>query len=129
MLLKCYALSAWFAGRKSELYADGAAFLFGNVLFFIAIAVSVFFLSTLPFKFNVYLLLIFFLLLAHTIFYGFLKRWTIKEIDNKKIVSVYQKLDELSKKKQAHLGLVLFVLSFVILNLSLYLNFQGYFNN
>lgn len=122
-------MSIWFAGSKSELYANGAAFLFGNVLFFIVIAISVFFLSLLSFKFNVYLLLVIFLLLAHAIFYGFIKRWTINEIDKKKIVNVYKKLDELGKKRQAYLGLLLFILSFVVLNLSLYLNFQGYLNN
>ena len=121
-------MSVWFAGRKSELYLKGTAFLFGNVLFFLTVAILVFFFSLLPFKLNAYVLLSLFFLLGHTIFYGFIKRWILFRIEKEKVLDKFKRLGEKVKKRNAYLGLLLFILAFVIMNISFYLNFQGYLN-
>lgn len=128
MLLKYYAMSVWFAGRKSDLYIKGAAFLFGNVLFFLTIAISVFFISLFPFRISSYILLALLLLIGHVIFYGYVKHQIVIALDRHKIPNTYNKSVGYVKKREAYLGLLLFVLSFAIMNLSFYLNFQGYLN-
>lgn len=128
MLLKYYSMSVWFAGKKSELYIKGTAFLFGNVLFFLIVAISVFFISILPFKLNIYVLFTLLFLLGHTIFYGYIKHCILQEIERKNIINTYKNIEERIKKRNAYLGLLLFILSFAIMNISFYLNFQGYLN-
>lgn len=126
MLLKFYAMSVWFAGKKSELYLKGMAFLFGNFLFFIAVAIAVFLISLLPFKINVYILLALLLLLGYMVFYGYIKHWILEKVKKEKIANKYRTSSEQIKKREAYLGLLLFILSFTLMNFSFYINFQGY---
>ena len=127
MLLKYYSMSVWFAGRKkSELYLNGAAFLLGNVLFFLTVSITVLFISWLPFKLDSWILMVILMLLGYSIFYGGVKKMILKKIDEKEIAKIFKNLNKKEQKGKAYLGLLLFIFSFIIMIFSFYFNFEGY---
>ncbi len=120
-------MSVWFAGRKkSELYLNGAAFLLGNVLFFLTVSITVLFISWLPFKLDSWILMVILMLLGYSIFYGGVKKMILKKIDEKEIAKIFKNLNKKEQKGKAYLGLLLFIFSFIIMIFSFYFNFEGY---
>jgi hypothetical protein len=128
ILLLSHALSVWFARKKSELYLRGAVYNVGFASFYLILAISVYIISVLPFTLHRYVLMSILLLYTYVIFYGGYKRYILREIKRRKIISTFEQIDDRMKKRYAYLGLLLMILSFILLHVSCYANIQGYFN-
>lgn len=128
ILLMCYSMSVWFARKKSELYLRGAVYNVGFASYYLILAISVYIISLLPFTLHRYVLLSILLLITYVIFYGGYKHYILREIKKRKIISYFERIDDRMKKRYAYLGLLLWISSFILLHVSFYANFQGYFN-
>ena len=128
ILLMCYSMSVWFARKKSELYLRGAVYNVGFASYYLILAITVYIISMLPFTLDRYVLLAILLLYTYVVFYGGYKYYVLSEIKKRKIVHTSEQLDGRWKKRYAYLGLLLWISSFILLHVSFYANFQGYFN-